>query len=129
MTASFSLSRVCGAAAMIMCVDRSALAQDEVAVVEPVKVEASFSTTLERHSDIAIREMVIRFENADELRRAAELSKSNQNVVTNLLELAALPKWIPFGLGASENHVGTFFQQNYVRPDLNPRAESVLFSR
>lgn len=73
--------------------------------------------------DRAVTELRERLSLRSEAERARELEKANESPVTKLLELT---KYIPIPLGGSENRVDTFFQQNYMRADLNPRASDPL---
>ena len=76
----------------------------------------------------AVTELLEKLELRDKERRARELEEANKGGATRMLELLKLPAWIPFGFGSSENRVDSFFQQNYMRPDLNPRKENPLFT-
>ena len=106
---------------------RSASAQEE-AVMEEVRVEASFSSGLQViRPNPAIDELMKRLELRDQQRRELELQEANKSGATKVLELLKLPAWVPFGFGPSENKVDSFFQQNYMRADLNPRKENPLF--
>ncbi len=105
----------------------SAVAQE--AVMEEVRVEATFSSGLQlQRPDSAVTELLNRLELRDQQKREQELQEANKSGATKVLELLKLPAWVPFRLGASENETDTFFQQNYMRPDLNPRRDNPLFS-
>jgi hypothetical protein len=59
----------------------------------------------------------------DAATRAAELQKVNQSSLTTVLDLT---RYSPIPLGGSDLRTDTFFQQNYMRPDLNPRENDPL---
>ena len=96
--------------------------------MEEVRVEATFSSGLElQRQNPAIDELLKRLELRDQQRRELELQEANKSTATKVIDLLKLPAWVPFGLGPSENKVDSFFQQNYMRADLNPRKENPLF--
>ncbi|HSH39915.1 MAG TPA: hypothetical protein VK993_14160 [Chthoniobacterales bacterium] len=124
MTGLLRLSTIASAAALLAI---GAFAQQ--AVMEEVRVEASFSSGLQlQRPNPAIDELLKRLELRDQQRRELELKEANKNSATKVIELLKLPAWVPFGFGASENKVDSFFQQNYMRADLNPRKENPLFT-
>jgi hypothetical protein len=95
------------------------------AVVEEVRVEAAFTSDgLQLRRDPGVSELIERLRFRAEIERALELQKINESITTRLLNLS---KFIPIPLGGSESRVDTFFLQNYMRPELNPPPESVLF--
>jgi hypothetical protein len=105
----------------------SAFAQE--AVMEEVRVEATFSSGLElQRQNPAIEDLLKRLELRDQQKRELELHEANKSSATKVIDLLKLPAWVPFGLGASENKTDSFFQQNYMRADLNPRKENPLFT-
>lgn len=99
----------------------SAIAQETV--MAEVRVEASFSSSLELPSNSASAEMIARMTLRDETSRVLDLAKANESAATKLL---ALTRFIPIPLGSSENRVDTFFLRNDMRADLNPRYEDPL---
>lgn len=96
------------------------------AVTEKVRVEASFTSSLQLERDPAVTEIVTRLQFRAEADRARDLKEANESVITRLLDLT---RHIPIELGSSENKVDTFFLQNYMRADLNPRADDPLSLR
>ena len=115
------------AIAAAVLVANSASAQE--AVMEEVRVEATFSSGLQlQRQNPAIDELLKRLELRDQQRRELELQEANKSSGTKVIELLKLPAWVPFGFGPSESKVDSFFQQNYMRADLNPRKENPLFT-
>ena len=111
--------------AIVAVAAAGALAQE--AVMEEVRVEATFSSGLElQRQNPAIDELLKRLELRDQQRRELELQEANKSTSTKVIDLLKLPAWVPFGFGASESKVDSFFQQNYMRADLNPRKENPL---
>jgi hypothetical protein len=105
----------------------SASAQE--AVMEEVRVEATFSSGLQlQRQNPAIEDLMKRLELRDQQRRETELQEANKSAGTKVIDLLKLPAWVPFGFGPSESKVDSFFQQNYMRADLNPRKENPLFT-
>ncbi len=92
------------------------------ALMEEVRVEGV--SPLELSNDRAVDLFTRRLLECDQSKQALELQLANRNPLTTLLSLTSA---IPIPLGSSENRVDTFFLQNYVRGDLNPRKENVLF--
>lgn len=98
------------------------------AVMEEVRVEATFHSGLQlQRQNPAIDDLLKRLELRDQERRELELREANKSGLTKVVELLRLPAWVPFGFGGSETRVDAFFQQNYMRADLNPRKENPLF--
>ncbi len=91
------------------------LAQE--AVMEEVRVEATFKSKLEEHQEQAIKLMTERIVQIAETKRAAELQIANRTPLETLLDQT---KYSPIPLGASDPRVDTFMLQNYMRADLNP---------
>ena len=121
---------VCSAVltAVVVVIATSALAQE--AVMEEVRVEARFSSGLElQRQNPAIEDLLKRLELRDQQRREQELQEANKSSAAKVIDLLKLPAWVPFGFGPSENKVDSFFQQNYMRADLNPRADDPLSLR
>jgi hypothetical protein len=65
-----------------------------------------------------LQKFVERLRLDDALKRTAELDEANKSSATKLLDLT---RYSPLSLGASDPRIDTFFQQNYMRADLNPR--------
>ena len=100
------------------------------AVMEEVRVEATFSSGLQlQRQSPAIEDLLKRLELRDAEKRELELKDANKSGVTKVVELLKLPAWVPFGFGPSENKVDSFFQQNYMRAELNPRHDDPLSLR
>ena len=97
------------------------------AVMQEVRVEATFSSGLQlQRQNTAIEDLLKRLELRDAEKRELDLKEANKSGVTKVIDLLKLPAWVPFGFGASESKVDTFFQQNYMRADLNPRRSDPL---
>jgi hypothetical protein len=109
---------------VLLCVSLSLTARGQEAVMEEVRVEASFSSGLELPLNRQVEILAERLRQRTETERAFSLQTSNQNAITTLL---GLTRAIPIPLGASENRVDTFLLQNYIRADLNPPKGSPLF--
>ena len=117
--------RILASGAVLALTTPAALSQE--AVTEEVRVEATFSSGLElQRKNPAIDELLKRLELRDALKREADLQEANKSEATKLIGLLKLPVWLPFGFG-SDGKVDSFFQQNYMRADMNPPKESVLF--
>ena len=117
------------ASALAAAVSVASSASAQEAVMEEVRVEATFSSGLQlQRQNPAIDELLKRLEMRDGQRRELELQEANKSSATKVLDLLKLPARVPFGLGPSENKVDSFFQQNYMRADLNPRKENPLFT-
>jgi hypothetical protein len=106
----------------LLAVANAAVLAEEV-LMEEVVVEGAFDATLELRQDRAVDELTKRLQLRAEMTRALELEKANESMTTKLFNLTS---YIPFPLQASENRVDTFFQQNYMRADLNPRRDDPL---
>lgn len=120
--------RLCSALLTALAVCMASIAVAQEAVMEEVRVEATFSSGLElQRQNPAIEELLKRLELRDQQRRELELQEANKSSATKVIDLLKLPAWVPFGFGPSENKVDSFFQQNYMRADLNPRKENPLF--
>ncbi len=100
--------------------DQATFAQE--AVMEEVRVEGV--SPLKLSNDGAVDLLTRRLLEHDESKHALELQLANRSPLTTLLGLTS---GSPIPLGSSENRVDTFFLQNYMRGDLNPRKENVLF--
>jgi hypothetical protein len=100
----------------------SAFAQE--AVMEEVRVEASFISQLEQHQEDAIKLMTERLIQIAETNRAAELQIANRTPFATLLDLT---KYSPIPLGSSDPRTDTFALQSYMRADLNPPNEKNIF--
>ena len=125
MTARVQLLAVGAALASLLASGASA----QEALMEEVRVEATFSSGLQlQRQNPAIEDLLKRLELRDQQKRELELHEANKSSATKVIDLLKLPAWLPFGFGASENKVDSFFQQNYMRADLNPPKQSVLFS-
>lgn len=95
------------------------------AVLEEVRVEATFDLKLEPPRESAVQIMTERLTLRAEQQHALELQIANRTLLATLLDLT---KYSPIPLGGSENRVDTFFLQNHMRADLNPPERNPLFA-
>ena len=101
-------------------------AEEGVATMEEIIVEAPFDVRLELPQESAVKIMIERMRLRSETERELELKIANRDPISRLLELT---KYSPIPLGASENRVDTFFLENSMRADLNPRRDDPLSLR
>ena len=94
--------------------------------MDEIIVEAPFDVRLELPKESHVQIMIERLRLRAETERAAELKIANRDAVSRLLDLT---KYSPIPLGASEDRVDTFFLQNALRADLNPRHDDPLSLR
>ncbi len=94
--------------------------------MEEVIVEAPFDFRLERPRESAVQIVIERLSLRAEKQRALELQIANRTPLSALLDLT---KYSPIPLGASDGRVDTFFLQNSMRGDLNPRQDHPLSLR
>lgn len=99
------------------------LGEEGVAIMEEIIVEAPFDVRLQSPNEAAVQIMIERLRLRSENERAAELKIAHRDPVSRVLDLT---RYSPISLGASENRVDTFFLQNALRPDLNPRNDDPL---
>ncbi len=109
---------------LLMCLLLGPRTTAQEAVMEEIRVEASFSSTLELPSERAVDILTRQLRERGEAKEKFELQLANRDPLTSLLSLTSA---IPIPLGSSENRVDTFFLQNYMRADLNPRKNNPLF--
>src|SRR4051794_17771783 len=102
----------------------SAFAQE--AVLEEIKVETTLLSDFELRQEKAIEQVIGRLQLRAEAQRSMELEIANRTPLTNILNLT---RYSPIPLGGSDNRVDTFFLENYMRPDLNPREDLSIFIR
>lgn len=115
------VSLICGSLLL------AAIAAAQEITLEEVRVEAEPESLLDVPITNELQKFVERMRLDDALKRTAELEEANKNSVTKLLDLT---RYSPVSLGGSDPRMDTFFQQNYMRPDLNPRDEpNPLFRR
>jgi hypothetical protein len=88
--------------------------------LEEVRVEAEPESLLEVPITNELQKFVERLRLDDALKRTTELQEANKSSMTKLLDLT---RYSPVSLGESDPRIDTFFQQNYMRADLNPRKE------
>jgi hypothetical protein len=93
------------------------------AVLEEIVVEAPFDLRLELPRESTVQIMIGRLLLRAEAQRALEMQIANRNGFSTVLDLT---KYSPIPLGGSESRGDTFFLQNSLRADLNPRASDVL---
>ena len=101
-------------------------AQEDVATMEEIIVEAPFDVRVELPKESHVQIMIERLRLHAETERALELKIANRDPVSRILDLT---HYSPIPLGASENRVDTFFMQNALRADLNPRKDDPLSLR
>ena len=101
-------------------------AQEDVATMEEIIVEAPFDVRLEFPKESHVQIMIERLRLRSETERALDLKIANRDPVSRLLDLT---RYSPIPLGASESRVDTFFLQNALRADLNPRKDDPLSLR
>ena len=94
------------------------------ATLEEVIVEAPFDVRLELPRESTVQTMIARLKLQAENQRALDLQIANQTPVSRVLDLT---RFIGIPLGSSEDRVDTFFLQNSIRADLNPRKSNPLF--
>ena len=101
-------------------------AEEGVATMEEIIVEAPFDVRLELPQESAVKIMIERMRLRSETERELELKIANRDPISRLLELT---KYSPIPLGASEDRVDSFFMQNALRAELNPRKDDPLSLR
>lgn len=101
-------------------------AQEGVATMEEIIVEAPFDVRVELPKESHVQIMIERLRLHAETERALELKIANRDPVSRILDLT---HYSPIPLGASANRVDTFFMQNALRADLNPRKDDPLSLR
>jgi hypothetical protein len=99
------------------------VAAQEAYMEEIIIEENPFDVRLELPPPSAVQIMIERLILRAEAARTLEVQIANRNPIGTLLDQT---KYIPIPLGASENRIDTFFMQNSMRPDLNPRDDDVL---
>lgn len=92
-------------------------------MMEEIIIEEPFDVRLQLPQESSVQIMIERMRLRLETERAEELKIANRNAVTRVLDLT---KYSPISLGASEDRSDTFFLQNSLRPDLNPRNDDPL---
>jgi hypothetical protein len=101
-----------------------ALAQGTAVVNESMRSKYLFRQRFELRLDPTFSKFVDTMIRQGELERAIELERANRSVITRLLEYT---RFIPYRV---RPEVDTFFQQNYLRVDLNPKRDGgELFNR
>ncbi len=98
----------------------------DIAVMDEIIVEAPFDVRLQLPKESAVQIMIERLRLRSETERALEMKAANRDPVSRLLDLT---KYSPIPLGASEDRIDTFFMQNALRADLNPRTDDPLSLR
>ena len=94
--------------------------------MEEVIVEAPFEVRLQLPNESQIQLMIDRLMLKTETERAAALEIANRTPINTLLDLT---KYSPIRMGSSDSRVDTYFLENFMRPDLNPRMEDPLALR
>lgn len=93
------------------------------AIMDEVTVEGHFDFRLDLPRELAVQSMVERLTAQAETERLRELQSANRNPLSITLDLT---KYSPIPLGPSEDRIDTFFLQNFMRADLNPRQDDPL---
>lgn len=114
------------AVALLLCATQLLRAQEDVAIMDEIIVEAPFDVRLELPKESTVKFMIERMQLRAETERALEMKIANRDPISRLLELT---KYSPIPLGASESRIDTFFLQNALRADLNPRTDDPLALR
>jgi hypothetical protein len=104
----------------------ASVAHAQELVLEEVVVEGKFEASLELQQNRAADEFTKRLQLHFESARVLELERANTSAVTRVLELT---RYVPIPMGASENRIDTYFFQNPMRADLNPRSDDPLSLR
>jgi hypothetical protein len=116
---------LCASALSLQC----ARAEEESAVLtlEEIVVEETIDLRLELPKESAVQIMIDRLTLQAETRRALDLEIANRTPLTTILDLT---KYVPIpAFSGSSKPVDTFFLENHMRPDLNPREENALFEK
>ncbi|MEO5721722.1 MAG: hypothetical protein ABIR71_09660 [Chthoniobacterales bacterium] len=114
------------AVALLLCATQPLRAQEDVAIMDEIIVEAPFDLRLELPKGSSVEIMIERMRLRTETERALELKIANRDPISRLLDLT---NYSPIPLGASESRIDTFFQENALRADLNPRRDDPLSLR
>jgi hypothetical protein len=93
-------------------------------VLDEVVVEAPFDFRLDLPQPSAVQTMIDRLTLRAEAKRAAELEIANRTPISTLLDLT---KYSPIPIGGSDSRVDSYFLENHMRADLNPREDLSLF--
>ena len=101
-------------------------AQEDVATMEEIIVEAPFDLRLQPPKESAVQIMIERLRLRSETAHALDLKIANRDPVSRILDLT---RYSPIPLGASEDRVDSFFMQNALRAELNPRKDDPLSLR
>jgi hypothetical protein len=107
-----------------LLVSASCFAQE--AVLEEIKIETTSLSELELRQEKAIQQVIDRLQLRAETQRSIDLEIANRTPLINLLNLT---RYSPIPLGGSDSRVDTFFLENSMRPDLNPREDLSFFKR
>ena len=110
--------------ATLILVLAAGLAGGQEITLEEIKVEAVYVSPLELPLSKAVDRLIEELRLKEESERILDLKEANKSGLTRVLELT---RYSPISLGASDPRIDTFFQQNYMRADLNPREKSALF--
>ena len=120
-----TLVAVCASLLALPC----ALAEEEPGVVtlEEIVIEETIDLRLELPKESAVQIMIDRLRLRAEQQRAIDLEIANRTSLTTVLDLT---KYIPIpAFSGSSKPVDTYFQENHMRPDLNPSHQNVLFDK
>lgn len=116
---------VCGVAIAQLAGAEEQEQKEEELLLEGVVVEATFDLDLqlELPQASAVQIMIERLNLHAETLRKTDLEIANRTPLNTLLDLT---KYSPIPIGGSGSKVDTFFLENHMRVDLNPRHEDPL---
>ena len=108
-----------------LCFSPFVLGQGTAIVSEPMHGKYLFRQRFELRLDPSFSKFVDAMTRQTEMQRAIELETANRSIFTKLLEYT---RFIPYRM---RPEVDTFFLQNYLRVDLNPKPNDgeELFNR
>ena len=114
--------------ALVVAIFSSAIshAAEEEAVMDEIIVEAPFDLRLQLPNESHVEIMIDRLTLKAEMARALELEVANRTPLNVLLDLT---KYSPIHMGSSDSRIDTYFTENFMRADLNPRIEDPLTLR
>jgi len=113
--------------AVIMALSCVIAEEPEVLTLEEIVVEETIDLRLELPKESSVQIMIDRLTLRAETQRALDLEIANRTPLTTVLDLT---KYVPIPLfSGSSKPVDTFFQENYMRLDLNPREKNPRFGQ
>jgi hypothetical protein len=91
------------------------------------KLTETFSFTLNRQRDDAIRHTIETMKARDEMQRVLDLKAADASIFTRAIDLF---RFVPFKLSSSDSKADDFFTPNYLRTDYNrSTSEAHLFDK